>query len=963
MMARRIARSLSRWFVGAMSVLLLLTGIAPSAPGAEPAFTAPATVAKWARLEIVFDGPDSQGLGEPNPFGVELDVLFTSPTGREFRVPGFYDGDGRGNLDGHVWKVRFSADEIGEWMFATSSPDDQLDGHNGQVVVTETPRGALGFWRLGRLESARTREDGIRYLKFRDGSYWLKAGCDDPENFLGSYENYDTPEERRAAVEYLAARGINSLYIMTHNVDGDDNDVWPWVGETSEEAKAHGGYDARFDVAKFEAWRQLFEFMQTQGVVPYLVLEDDSAWKGYDHARYYREIVSRFGYLPAVVFNLGEENNENYELAEGLRLAAQWKRIDPFGHPLAIHNVNQPDNAYIRSSAVDMTSIQTGQPRTRNGLQDAVEHNELAIAWIERCREQGQRPLVVNFDEGRPELDRRAWWSAYLGGGVWEAHVPGEYDQPMPAWETLWTELGGARAFMETLPFWEMEPHNELVLAGDAFCLAKPGEAYAVYLPSGGTVTVQVERLIPYEIARWNPANGYDAAWRNGGTGMGSRMTFTAPDDGDWAFRIARVDRAYPFSRLGGIPRIRAIPSVEAPDPAKYFPPSDDHGGWRTLRTTTAIRGVAGFDRRGLDEAFEYVRGTTKNGGLLVVRNGWLAYERYFGRGHHEATANLASCGKSVTSIAVGMLMAERPELFPDGLDQKIFAPKYLPAEAFPLSDPRMAEIKLGHLLAMSAGIRGNNPVYVRGKPSTIDPAGPDGSAAMTDIVSLGRKDVVDRSGKVLTTATLWCEPGGGYSYATSSIHLASVMLRHVAGQELEEYVATHFARPLGWGRWGYGYRNAAGVINTPGGGGIVLRPTDMLRFGYLMLREGRWNDSQVGPADYVRKCATKSPYNVHFSYSLQFDVNTDGDVPDLPRDAFWKSGSGGHALFVVPSLDLVVWKLGGRDGQYSPNDTGLAVHPDAARNVEPRDDWSTTIDVDTALRKTLEMVVSAIEE
>jgi len=31
------------------------------------------------------------------------------------------------------------------------------------------------------------------------------------------------------------------------------------------------------------------------------------------------------------------------------------------------------------------------------------------------------------------------------------------------------------------------------------------------------------------------------------------------------------------------------------------------------------------------------------------------------------------SCGKSITSIAVGMLMAERPERFPEGLDQEAF--------------------------------------------------------------------------------------------------------------------------------------------------------------------------------------------------------------------------------------------------------------------------------------------------
>jgi hypothetical protein len=82
-----------------------------------------------------------------------------------------------------------------------------------------------------------------------------------------------------------------------------------------------------------------------------------------------------------------------------------------------------------------------------------------------------------------------------------------------------------------------------------------------------------------------------------------------------------------------------------------------------------------------------------------------------------------------------------------------------------------------------------------------------------------------------------------------------------------------------------------------------------------------------------------------------------------LPRDAFWKSGSGGHVLYIVPSLDLVVWKLGGRDAQYSPSDTGISVHPDAARSEQPRDNWKETISTDAALKKTLELVVAAVSK
>jgi CubicO group peptidase (beta-lactamase class C family) len=306
------------------------------------------------------------------------------------------------------------------------------------------------------------------------------------------------------------------------------------------------------------------------------------------------------------------------------------------------------------------------------------------------------------------------------------------------------------------------------------------------------------------------------------------------------------------------------------------------------------------------------------------------------------------------------MLLAERPELFPAGLDQKVITPAFFPAEAFPLSDPRKSEIKLGQLLAFTAGIRGNNPAYVRGKPVTIDPVGPDGWQSMVAAFALGRDD--GKTGATpFSTKTLWCEPGAGYSYASSSIHLASVMLRHVTGEVLETYLEKRLAKPLGWGRWGFGYKDHPEVTHTPGGGGIALRSTDMLRFGYLLLREGQWRGAQLVPADYVRSCSRASPYNPHFPYSLQFNVNTTGDVPTLPRDAYWKSGSGGHAIYIVPSLDLVVWKLGGRDEQYSPANTGLPNSPAPASQVAARRDWKETVDKETALHKTLELVIRAI--
>lgn len=502
----------------------------------------PATFQKWERIEFVFNGPASRGRGQPNPFAVALDARFTSPSGKTYKVPGFYDGDGIGGLNGNVWKVRFSADELGLWNFETDSSHQELGKRRGRFRVVDTKPGSRGFWKWGRLEHSGTAENAIRYLKFRDGPYWLKAGCDDPENFLGRYRNYNTLAKRKAAVDYLARLGINSLYIMTHNIRGDDRDVWPWLGQTATEAMANGGSNSRFDPARLEEWRVLFEHMQARGVVPYLVLEDDSAWKGYDHSRYWREIIARFGYLPAVVFNMGEEHNENYRLSEGLKLAGRFRQLDPYKHPLGIHNVNRADDSYVDSPFLDFTAIQTGSPGRQGGLQYATQHNRLAIQWIQRCRARGRRVLMVNFDEGRPEQDRRAWWSAYLAGGVWEAHVLQPYDRPLSAWSRVWTELGGTRAFMEQLPFAEMNPYNEIVKKGQAFCLAKPDAVYALYLPSGGQIEILLPQNQAFRFSWWNPANGFAGRFGREARIGGGIQKLSAPGKGDWAVRIVRAD-------------------------------------------------------------------------------------------------------------------------------------------------------------------------------------------------------------------------------------------------------------------------------------------------------------------------------------------------------------------------------------------------------------------------------------
>src|SRR5438477_7635522 len=148
-------------------------------------------------------------------------------------------------------------------------------------------------------------------------------------------------------------------------------------------------------------------------------------------------------------------------------------------------------------------------------------------------------------------------------------------------------------------------------------------------------------------------------------------------------------------------------PSARAAD---YFPPSDRAGGWRAATNAAQVRLFAGMDLPRLEQAWEFAQRCTQNGGLLVVRNGWLVFEKYFGRASRNANPDMASTGKAYTSIACGIMLQEFRDRIPHGLDTKVFTEEFLP-EAFGddhiLDDPRRADITLGQLLCMTGGYTG----------------------------------------------------------------------------------------------------------------------------------------------------------------------------------------------------------------------------------------------------------------
>jgi hypothetical protein len=493
------------------------------------------TFPKWSRVEIEFTGPSSLGMGSPNPFQIQVDVTFTGPASQVFTVPAFYDGDGAGGLDGDIWKVRFSPNIAGTWTYITSSTEGSLNGLNGTFLVSDTngcqttvPGGLPNFACVGRLEYT-----GEHYLKFAEGPYWLKGGINEPEDFLDPEVNAGFGN-KHAAIDYLAGTGINSMYLMLTNIDGDRRNIWPWVGNTQDEAKLN---HERFDVAKLEDWENTFTYIQQKGLVLHIVFEDDSAWIGFNRSMYYREIVARFGHHNGLYWNLAEEYNEVYSADQMKDYAQILSNLDPYDHPITVHQQGGLNNwdPFVGDSRFDLTSFQTGDS----------PQNSPAVDWFAKV-ENSSRTIPVAFDESTRNLTsderdmfRHIAWSIYTGGANFEVYTR-LLGSSYLNFDLILEDLARARKYIDDLSFWEMRPKNELLLSGEGYVFTQSGETYLVYLPDGGSISLDLSGSESVFDAEWfNPRSG--AIQSIGFVSGGAPYAISAPDSLDWVLLLKVV--------------------------------------------------------------------------------------------------------------------------------------------------------------------------------------------------------------------------------------------------------------------------------------------------------------------------------------------------------------------------------------------------------------------------------------
>lgn len=346
-----------------------------------------------------------------------------------------------------------------------------------------------------------------------------------------------------------------------------------------------------------------------------------------------------------------------------------------------------------------------------------------------------------------------------------------------------------------------------------------------------------------------------------------------------------------------------------------YYPPPESQGGWRWLESPDEIASVGGMDPDKLLFACEYHSHFEASAGIVIVRNGYLVAEWYENSALTTTRYDIWSCTKSFTGTAYGILFDDcRQGKLPEDkrVDLDTLAYQFIP-EGHPLSDPRKERIRFRHLLSMTSGIPGEK----------------SGIAAIPTATGVGPFEAA--LGRYPTKARRWptgrwtdklsAEPGTQWDYSDPAMAHLSLAFYHITGREMSDFLQERVFRPIGiehlvWDMQGIG-ANFIGP-HTNAHTGIHVCARELARFGYLMLRNGRWNGQQLVPRWWIELATqTSQPHNPHYGYTWW--VNTDGTLwPGLPRDAFAAMGFLCNRLYVVPSLDLVVARVGSGPNDWS---------------------------------------------
>jgi hypothetical protein len=490
-----------------------------------------------------------------NPF---TDAAVTGSFGKagareRVEVDGFCDSP-----DGSVFRIRFMPSSAGNYAYS-------LTYKQGAFEKTQT----------GGFEAVASRRRGPIRVDLAYPWHFIWEGTKEHYFFNGTTAFFlmGWREERviGSILERLQRLKINRVRVLlsgrTNTMYGEpamNTAEWslflsPWPAVKADDFYRPGFDYTRFRVEHWQRFERMLSYARARDMIVSVILDIADGQihltpGSEDERRYIRYATARLAAFSNITWDLGDDldtfRDDKWAHETGTLLES-W---DPYRHLATTHPVHR-EHQDRGSEWFGFTSIQDWS------------RNQHALMLEERQLQIKTGRIIPQANEEYGYEDHYPLWAPPPPGDsaetlrrtAWEIAMAGAYGT---AGETarrgvgIWPDTGGGWIngrgddtmvmlkgyahmvdFFTSFEWWKTEPHDELVNNG-AYCLAQPGEIYAVYLPNGGDVTVKL------------PQGQYDATWLSAFSGEtvplprvqgGSWRSPKAPGRLDWALLLKRA--------------------------------------------------------------------------------------------------------------------------------------------------------------------------------------------------------------------------------------------------------------------------------------------------------------------------------------------------------------------------------------------------------------------------------------
>lgn len=456
---------------------------------------------------------------------VRLDVTYRGPEGERVEFQGFYDG-------GSNWKLRFMPDCPGRWRYAARFSDGQAGAQGTFECVPSDLPGTV--W---------ANERNPIWFGHRGGGDLLLRGFHVGDRFFAV--NWPGAARRRF-LDWAQAQGYNLFSIASHFLNRDA----PGRGQ---------GWDTPglwpLDAGEFRKLEAILDELARRRMVVYPFagfFGRDSAYprSPADQELYVRYCVARLAPYWNLLWNVAgpEPNHPQTWMPAGEveRLGRLIARLDPFGHPLSVHN-RTGDDPWRDSDWATYGTLQGPKTVDRRELSDALirNHHPRKPLLAQETLWSGNKYHIrsVGRDYTDDDLRKNAMVICMSGAALCFGDMDGTSSSgfsrtldPADRRQHRHDAVRAAWDLFEELPFRRMSPGQDLIDRG--FCLADPPDRYAVYLEKPGTVRVGLGHG-RYKAEWINAADRQDR--RPAGACIRGDALSTPPGGDDWLLDIRRI--------------------------------------------------------------------------------------------------------------------------------------------------------------------------------------------------------------------------------------------------------------------------------------------------------------------------------------------------------------------------------------------------------------------------------------